>query len=72
MIGNPSQPALADAVQTLKVWLFKGAHRIDKNKDGHYDDERAVQIMDAWWPRAVERMFKNRARPDRVRQVHAR
>jgi acyl-homoserine lactone acylase PvdQ len=59
VIGNPTNPQLADAVHTLKVWLFKGAHRIDKNKDGHYDDERAVQIMDAWWPRAVERIFKN-------------
>ena len=59
VIGSPANPALADAVHTLKVWLFKGAHRIDKDKDGHYDDERAVQIMDAWWPRAVQNMFRN-------------
>ncbi|MEA2362364.1 MAG: hypothetical protein QOD71_1509 [Thermoleophilaceae bacterium] len=58
VIGQPSTPALADAVRTLQIWLFKGPHRIDRNKDGHYDDERAVQLMDAWWPRAVDRMFK--------------
>jgi acyl-homoserine lactone acylase PvdQ len=58
VIGEPNNPQLADAVHTLKVWLFKGGHRIDKDKDGHYDDERAVQIMDAWWPRAVDRMFR--------------
>jgi hypothetical protein len=58
VIGNPTNPPLADAVQALKVWLFKGAHRIDKDKDGHYADEAAVQIMDAWWPRAVDRIFK--------------
>ena len=60
VIGEPSglPPDLRDAVRTLQIWLFKDPHRIDKNKDGAYDDERAVQIMDAWWPRAVEVMFK--------------
>jgi acyl-homoserine lactone acylase PvdQ len=58
VVGQPGDPALADAVRTLQIWLFKGPHRIDKDKDGHYDDERAVQIMDAWWPRAVDVMFK--------------
>jgi hypothetical protein len=58
VLGQPTNPDLADAVRTLQIWLYKGPHRIDRNKDGHYDDERAVQIMDAWWPRAVDRMFK--------------
>ncbi len=58
VIGEPSDPALADAVNTLKFWIFTGSHRRDKDKDGHYDDERAVQIMDAWWPRAVRAMFE--------------
>ena len=45
-------------MRTLAIWIYKGSHRIDRNKDGNYDEERAVQIMDAWWPRAVEAMFK--------------
>ena len=49
---------MADASRTLAIWVYKGSHRIDKNKDGNYDEERAVQIIDAWWPRAVEAMFK--------------
>jgi acyl-homoserine lactone acylase PvdQ len=58
VMGQPNHPQLADAVRTLQIWLFKGSHRIDKDKDGRYEDERAVQLMDAWWPRAVDRMFK--------------
>jgi acyl-homoserine lactone acylase PvdQ len=58
VIGETNDPELADALHTLRVWLFKGGHRIDRDKDGHYDDERAVQIMDAWWPRAIERMYR--------------
>jgi hypothetical protein len=58
VMGQPNHPQLAEAVRTLQIWLYKGPHRIDKDKDGRYDDERAVQLMDAWWPRAVDRMFK--------------
>jgi acyl-homoserine lactone acylase PvdQ len=58
VIGTPNSPELASAVSTLQTWLSRGTHRIDKNKDGHYDDERAVQIMDAWWPLAVDYMFR--------------
>jgi hypothetical protein len=58
VIGQPTDPALADAVKTLHIWLARGSHRRDRNRDGHYDDERAVQIMDAWWPRALDAQFK--------------
>ncbi len=58
VIGQPSEPALADAVRTLNIWLYRGSHRRDKNRDGAYDDEDGVRIMDAWWPRAVDAMFK--------------
>src|SRR5204862_7571920 len=34
------------------------AYRTDQNQYDHYDYENAVQIMDAWWPRAMEAMFK--------------
>ena len=58
VLGDQSDPAVADAMRTLAIWVYKGSHRIDKNKDGNYDEERAVQIMDAWWPRAVRAMFE--------------
>jgi acyl-homoserine lactone acylase PvdQ len=59
VIGQPTEPALADAVRTLKIWLFKGSHRRDRDGDGNYEDARAVQIMDAWWPRAIDAQFKS-------------
>ena len=58
VIGTPSDPQLASAVSTLRAWANSGAHRRDSNQDGHYDDELAVKIMDAWWPRAVEVEFR--------------
>jgi acyl-homoserine lactone acylase PvdQ len=58
VVGTPSDPQLASAVNTLQAWVSAGAHRRDMNQDGNYDDAAAVQIMDAWWPRAVEAEFK--------------
>jgi acyl-homoserine lactone acylase PvdQ len=58
VIGTPSDPQLASAVNTLQSWVNSGAHRRDMNQDGQYDDAQAVKIMDAWWPRAVEAEFK--------------
>jgi hypothetical protein len=58
VVGTPSDPQLATAVQQLQAWVNNGAHRIDRDQDGHYDDETPVEIMDAWWPRLVEAEFK--------------
>jgi acyl-homoserine lactone acylase PvdQ len=58
VVGTPSDPQLATAVQQLQAWVNNGAHRIDRNEDGHYDDETPVRIMDAWWPRLVDAEFK--------------
>jgi acyl-homoserine lactone acylase PvdQ len=58
VLGTPKDPALAAAVQTLRAWEAAGMHRIDRNRDGVYDDAAAVRIMDAWWPRLVDAMFR--------------
>jgi acyl-homoserine lactone acylase PvdQ len=55
--GRPRDPALASVVRTLRAWAASGAHRIDRNRDGAYDDAAAVRLMDAWWPRLVDAMF---------------
>jgi acyl-homoserine lactone acylase PvdQ len=67
-VGNPDptkDPDLADAVNKLRAWMNAGAHRRDCTPvpggctpDGHYQYTRAIEIMDAWWPRAVEAEFK--------------
>jgi hypothetical protein len=58
IVGNPSDPGLKAAVATLKAWVASGAHRRDKDGDGHYDDAEAVRIMDAWWPRWLKAQFE--------------
>ena len=57
-LGKVSDPKLADAVATLKAWAKTDAHRRDLNKDGTYDDDKAVTLMDAWWPKLSEAVFK--------------
>ena len=51
-------PTLKHAVNMLAAWQRSGAHRIDRDRDGNYDDAEAVRIMDAWWPRLVEAQFE--------------
>jgi acyl-homoserine lactone acylase PvdQ len=57
VLGTPKDPALAGAVTKLKAWSASGTHRIDRDRNGAYDDADAVRIMDAWWPRLVDAMF---------------
>jgi hypothetical protein len=58
VIGTPSDPQLADAVQTLRNWVDSGAHRRDIDADNIYEHKQAVRIMDAWWPLALDAQFK--------------
>ncbi len=56
--GKGGVPAdLGDELATLNGWVASGAHRRDRNQDGVYEDARAVQLMDAWWPRLLEGIF---------------
>ena len=51
-IGKPRDP---DAARPPSKLLRAGAAAArtgaTSNKDGHYDDDAAVTLMDAWWPR---------------------
>src|SRR5207244_2450344 len=51
-------PELRHALALLRAWVRSGAHRIDRNRDGAYDQSEAVQIMDAWWPRWLHAEFE--------------
>src|SRR5215211_2985831 len=53
-----TDPALMHAVRILGKWQKSGAHSIDRDGDGNYDDAEAVRIMDAWWPRLVRAQFE--------------
>jgi acyl-homoserine lactone acylase PvdQ len=53
-----SDPARKAALQKLRAWHASGAHRIDRDRSGTYDQAAAIRIMDAWWPRLVAAQFK--------------
>jgi hypothetical protein len=49
--------SLRAVIRLLHEWAKTGAHRIDRDGDGHYDDDAAVALMDAWYPRLVHAAF---------------
>jgi hypothetical protein len=57
-IGTPSDPKLRAALAELEAWRQSGAHRRDLNGDGTYEDNSAVELMDAWWPKLLAAEFK--------------
>ena len=58
VVGTPSDPQQAAAVQTLQSWVDSGGLRRDPDGDGVYAHSDAIKILDSWWPRAVEAEFK--------------
>jgi Penicillin amidase len=57
-IGKPHSQKLRDALSTLMAWHRAGGHRRDLNGDGAYEHNRAVTVMDAWWPLLVRAEFE--------------
>jgi acyl-homoserine lactone acylase PvdQ len=56
--GKPHNPRLKGALDKLRAWQRSGAHRIDRDGDGAYEDAEAIQLMDAWWPLLVRAQFE--------------
>ena len=57
-LGKPSDGKLAAAKKLLAAWHKSGSHRRDKDEDGSYESSAAIALMDEWWPRATEAIFK--------------
>ncbi|GAC1442580.1 MAG: penicillin acylase family protein [Mycobacteriales bacterium] len=49
VIGTPTDPNDAAAVQLLRAWAAGGAHRVDRARTGAYTDSAAIDLMDVWW-----------------------
>ena len=47
VIGD--DPALADATALLRGWQERGAHRLDQDRDGAYEEQAAIALFDTWW-----------------------
>jgi acyl-homoserine lactone acylase PvdQ len=60
VIGNPSNPQLANAVDELNAWYAAGGHRWDLTKSGTYSNNAAIELMDAWWPKLLTAEFEPR------------
>ena len=57
-IGTPKSAKLKTALAELKTWRAHGSHRRDLDRNGEYEENRAVELMDAWWPKLLEAEFK--------------
>ncbi len=57
-IGKPTEPSLQGALAELRAWRRAGSHRRDLDRNGTYDDNAAVELMDAWWPKLVAAEFE--------------
>ena len=56
-LGRPSDKSLQGAMGLLRSWASHSGHRRDLDGDGRYDDDAAVTLMAAWWPRLVDAEF---------------
>jgi acyl-homoserine lactone acylase PvdQ len=57
-IGKPKSGQLKQALATLRTWQKHGAHRRDLDRDGTDEENAAVELMDAWWPKLLSAEFK--------------
>ena len=46
------------AVETMKAWMADGSHRRDLDKDGTYEHNAAIVLLDAWWPKLLTTQFE--------------
>ena len=58
VLGKPGKGETGTAIRALRSWVKGGAHRIDRDGDGVYEDSLAVALMDRWWDPAVRGIFK--------------
>jgi hypothetical protein len=61
---GPKGSRLGTAIAKLRAWESAGADRssacAEVRGNCRYQHRDAIKIMDAWWPRAVDGIFKPR------------
>jgi acyl-homoserine lactone acylase PvdQ len=55
LIGD--DPGLRPYLRVLSDWVASGAHRLDRDGDGQYEDNAPVALMDEWWERLIHGAF---------------
>jgi acyl-homoserine lactone acylase PvdQ len=76
VLGTPSDPKLQAAIAKLESWYAAGGHRRNlagKNYEnpGTYENDEAITIMDAWWPKLLEAEFKPMLGPEGMAAVQS-
>jgi len=56
-LGTPTDPRLQGAIGLLDRWYADGGHRRDLKRSGTDEDNDAIRIMDAWWPKLLQAEF---------------
>jgi acyl-homoserine lactone acylase PvdQ len=58
-VGHPHSPKLEHALAELRRWRAAGGHRRRKSAGAKHDlYTRAIELMDAWWPKLLKAEFK--------------
>jgi len=60
---------VVDLHRRLAAWARSGAHRLDADGDGNYDDGVAPAVMDSWWPLVVGAIFGEAGHPFETLEV---
>ena len=71
VLGKVKDAKLADALAMLEAWRKRGAHRRDLDKNDTYDDDAAVTLMDAWWPKLSGAIFGPALDDDALKALRA-
>jgi acyl-homoserine lactone acylase PvdQ len=65
LIG-PGSTGSGDAdlgVTLLSAWLANGAHRLDRDNNGQYDEQAPVALVDRWWSGLARAVFATLTNP---------
>jgi acyl-homoserine lactone acylase PvdQ len=58
VLGKPRDPKLRDAMARLDRWHAAGGHRRDLDRNGANENDDAITLMDAWWPKLLDAQFR--------------
>ncbi len=50
--------SLAPYTNLLRSWMKSGAHRVDRDRTGHYTDQAAIALMDTWYPLLAKEILR--------------
>ena len=74
VIGRGTTRETREAIRLLDRWVLAGSHRRDVDNDNVVEHGPAIAVMDEWWPRIAQAMFRpvlGEAAYEAIRDVHS-